>query len=77
MTHDEAWNKKHKEVLSFILENRRNPSRHAPEERGKYLNWIKHNRKLLNAGEMKPERTQKFQELLKMVDFYKRVNQWD
>lgn len=77
MTQDDSWHKKYKEVLNFLLENRRNPSRHDPEERGKYINWIKHNKKRLNAGEMKPERAEKFQELLKMIEFYKRVNQWD
>ena len=44
MTQDDSWHKKYKEVLNFLLENRRNPSRHDPEERGKYINWIKHNK---------------------------------
>lgn len=77
MKHDDTWHKKYLEVLNFLLENRRNPSRHDAQERGKYHNWIKYNKKLLNSGGLKPERAEKFQELLKMVEFYKRVNQWD
>lgn len=40
MTQDEAWLKKYNEVISFIETNKRNPSRHNPEERGQYLNWL-------------------------------------
>ena len=56
MTHDEAWLRKYQGVMSFIETNHRNPSRHDPEKRGLYLNWLKHNRKLMNAGKMKEER---------------------
>ena len=38
------------EGIAFIESNNRNPSKHDDEERGLYLNWIKHNRKQLNAG---------------------------
>jgi hypothetical protein len=40
------------------------------------LNWLKANRKHLNAGEMKEERLSKFKELLALMEEYKRVNQW-
>lgn len=40
------------------------------------LNFVKHNRKLLNKGEMKDDRVEKFNELLAMMEEYKRVNQW-
>lgn len=56
MTQDEAWLKKYNEVISFIETNKRNPSKNNPEERGLYLNWIKHNRKMMNTGKMKDER---------------------
>ena len=46
MTQDELWLYKFKEVLSFIETHHRNPSRYDPEERGQYVNWIKHNKKL-------------------------------
>ncbi len=56
MTQDALWLKKYQEVKAFIETNHRNPSRHNPEERFKYCNWLKHNKKLLNAGEMKEVR---------------------
>lgn len=46
---------KYIEVVTFIETNKRNPSRHRIEEHD-YLNWLKANRKALNAGKMKPER---------------------
>ena len=53
MTQDELWLKKYQEVKAFIETHHRNPSRHNPEERFKYCNWLKHNKKLINAGGMK------------------------
>lgn len=77
MTQDELWLKKYQEVRDFIESNRRNPSRYDPEERGKYYNWIKHNKKLLKAGEMKEDRVSLFEKLLKMGEKYRRVNQYE
>lgn len=76
MTQDELWLRKYKEVHSFIEPHLRNPSRYDPEERGKYCNWIKHNKKLLNAGEMKAERVYLFNRLLELGEEYKKVNQY-
>lgn len=76
MTQDEKWIVRYNEVVRFLEENHRNPSKHDEEERGKYLNWIKANRKALNAGTMKPERVEKFKELLAMMEQYKRRNQY-
>ena len=76
MTQDEKWLAKYNEVKYFIKENHRNPSRYNPKERYKYCNWIKHNKKLLNNGELKQERVQMFKGLLSNMEEYKRVNQW-
>lgn len=76
MTQNEAWIKKYNEVVAFIETNKRNPSKHSDEERGRYLNWLKHNRKLYAAGEMKPERVDKFKELLALCEKYKHKNQY-
>lgn len=75
MTQDELWLKKYQEVKDFLVTNHRNPSRYDPEERGKYYNWIKHNRKVLNAGEMKEDRMAMFVKLLELGEKYRRVNQ--
>ena len=77
MTQDELWLMKYQEVVAFIESNKRNPSKHSDEERGRYLNWLKHNRKLYTAGEMKEERVEKFEVLLSKMEEYKRKNQYD
>ena len=76
MTQDETWIQKYNDVVAFIKVNKRNPSKHDDEERGRYLNWLKHNRKLYVAGEMKPERVDKFKELLTLCEKYKHKNQY-
>ena len=77
MTQDEQWQKRYDEVFDFIETNKRNPSKHDEEERGKFLNWIKANRKILNAGKMKAERVEKFRKLLEMTEQYRRKNQYE
>lgn len=76
MTQDEVWLKKYQEVMTFIETNHRNPSRHKPEERGLYLNWLKQNRKMMNAGKMKKERVALFLKLLVKIEENKRINQY-
>ena len=76
MTQDERWIEKYKEVVTFIETNKRNPSKHSDEERGKYLNWLKHNRKLYAAGVLKEDRIEKFKELMELSEKYKRKNQY-
>lgn len=76
MTQEEKWLAKYNEVVVFIETNHRNPSKHDAEERGKYLNWIKHNKKLYNAGVLNPDRVEKFKELLELSEKYKHVNQY-
>jgi hypothetical protein len=39
------------------------------------LNWLKVNRKVMNAGKMKQERVERFKALLVLMEKYKRVNQ--
>lgn len=75
MTQDERWIANWKAVMEFMVKNHRNPSRHRIEEH-LMLNFVKHNRKLMNAGTMKPERVEAFNKLLAKMEEYKRVNQW-
>ena len=74
MTQDERWNIRYREVVSFIETNHRNPSKHRIEEHD-MLNWVKANRKVMNAGKMKPERMEIFKKLQELMEEYKRVNQ--
>lgn len=76
MTQDEKWIAKFNEVMEFLEENHRNPSKHRIEEHD-HLNWLKANRKLMNSGKMKPEREKKFKKLLELTEQYKRKNQWE
>lgn len=64
MTQEERWLVRYNEVRSFIETNKRNPSKHRIEEHD-MLNWLKANRKVMNAGKMKVERVEK----LTIVDF--------
>lgn len=76
MTQDEKWQVKYNEVMEFIKTNKRNPSKHRIEEHD-MLNWVKANRKLVNAGKMKEERVEKFKELLEITEQYRRKNQYE
>ncbi len=70
MTQDEKWQKKYEDVIGYIETNKRNPSKCDAEERGEYYTWLKHNRKQMNAGTLKPERVGKFKELLALCEQY-------
>ena len=76
MTQEERWNIRYNEVMTFIETNKRNPSRHRIEEHD-HLNWLKANRKAMNAGKMKPERVEKFRKLLEITEQYRRKNQYE
>ena len=76
MTQEEKWMTRYKEVITFIETNKRNPSKHRIEEHD-MLNWLKANRKALNAGKMKAERVEKFSKLLEMTEQYRRKNQYE
>lgn len=75
MTQDERWLARYNELKTFIETNKRNPSKHRMEEHD-MLNWLKANRKVFNAGKMKPERIKMFEDLLALIEQYKRVNQY-
>ena len=76
MTQEERWTKRYEEVMAFIESNHRNPSKHRLEEHD-MLNWVKANRKALNAGKMRAERVAAFKELQALCEQYKRVNQYE
>lgn len=59
MDQETRWLMRYNEVKRFIEENKRNPSRHRIEEHD-MLNWVKQQRKLVNAGELKAGREEKF-----------------
>lgn len=75
MTQEEKWQAKYDEVVDFIKTNKRNPSKHRIEEHD-MLNWVKANRKVLNAGKMKAERVEMFNKLLALAEQNRHVNQY-
>ena len=75
MTQDERWNKRYQDVMDFMEKNHRNPSRHRLEEHD-LLNWVKQQRKLINKGELKAERAERFNKLLELGEKYKHKNQY-
>ena len=75
MTQDERWMAQWKAVMDFMVVNKRRPSKFVDSERG-LRNWWKHQQKLVNAGELKPERVEKFNTLLELGEKYRRVNQY-
>ena len=75
MDQETRWLTRYNEVKTFIEENQRNPSKHRLEEHD-MLNWLKANRKVMNAGLLKAERVEPFQQLLGLIEKYKRLNQY-
>ena len=74
MTQEERWQKRYEEVVEFIEANHQNPSKHRIEEHD-MLNWVKVNRKALNARKLRLERVAAFKELLALMEQYRRKNQ--
>ena len=75
MTQDELWLAKWQEAIDFLETNHRKPSKFILEERN-MRSWCKHNKKLMNAGDLKPESLELFKQLLTLGEKYKHVNQW-
>lgn len=75
MTQEEKWLSRYNEVKDFIVNNHRNPSKFIGEER-RLRNWVKHQQKLVNKGELKEERMEKFKELTALMEENKHKNQY-
>lgn len=75
MTQDERWMYQWQEAVDFLETNHRKPSKFVPEERN-LRSWWKHNKKLMNAGKMSPERIPLFEQLLELGEKYRHVNQY-
>lgn len=75
MTQDERWIAQWQEIIDFMAENQRRPSKFVDSERG-MRNWWKHQQKLMNAGGLKPERVEMFRQLLALGEEYRHVNQY-
>lgn len=76
MTQEERWMTRYNVVIKFIEDNYRNPSKHRIEEHD-MLNWLKANRKKMNAEDLKEPRLSKFKELMAMCEKYRRKNKYE
>ena len=75
MTQDEKWLTRYDEVKTFIENNKRRPSKYTPEERNAW-NWLRHTQKLYNSGELKENRVETFEKLMRLCEENRHVNQY-
>ena len=75
MDQETRWLARYNEVKEFIEREHRNPSKYRLEEHD-MLNWMKANRKQMNAGTLKQDRIEQFNKLLALVELNKHVNQY-
>ena len=75
MDQETRWWTRYNEVKRFIETNKRNPSKHGIEEHD-MVNWLKQQRKLVNADALKHERVEPFKRLMELIEENKRKNQW-
>ena len=75
MDQETRWLTRYNKVKNFIETNKRNPSKYVDSERG-LRNWVKQQKKLMNAGALEGQRLMMFNELLGLGEKYKRVNQY-
>lgn len=67
MKQDERRMTRYNEVMMFMERENRKPSKYYPEMKLMF-HFIHHNKKLYNAGSMKPERKVLYEELLALEE---------
>ena len=75
MTQDERWQAQYDQMMAFMKENHRRPSKHKLEEHD-MLNWYKHTKKMIARGDYPADRIAKFKILQDIADEYRRLNQY-
>ena len=76
MTQEERWQAQYEQMMVFMEENHRRPSKYKLEEHD-MLNWFKSNKKMMNKGVFPGERLERFNKLLELAEKYRRLNQHD
>ncbi len=76
MTQDERWQAQYDQMMTFMNENHRRPSKHRLEEHD-MLNWYKHVKKTIAKGNYPPHRIEKFALLQQVANKYRRKNQYE
>ena len=75
MTQDERWQQQYEQMMAFMNENHRRPSKHRLEEHD-MLNWYKATKKRIAKGELSEDRLEKFNILQEVAEKYRRLNQY-
>ena len=75
MTQDERWLQQYEQMMAFMNENHRRPSKHRLEEHD-MLNWYKATKKRIAKGELAEDRLEKFKTLQELAEKYRRLNQY-
>ena len=75
MTQDERWQQQYEQMMAFMNENHRRPSKHRLEEHD-MLNWYKATKKRIAKGELSEYRLEKFKTLQEVAEKYRRLNQY-
>ena len=75
MTQDERWQQQYEQMMAFMNENHRRPSKHRLEEHD-MLNWYKATKKRIAKGELSEDRMEKFKTLQEIAEKYRRLNQY-
>ena len=76
MTQDEKWQLKYEQMMAFMRDNHRRPSKHRLEEHD-MLKWFKATKKRIAKGELSEERLEKFNTLQEVAKKYRRLNQYN
>ena len=76
MTQDERWQQQYEQMMAFMNENHRRPSKHRLEEHD-MLNWYKATKKRIAKGELSKDRLEKFNTLQEVAEKYRRLNQYN
>lgn len=76
MDQETRWLTRYNEVKEFIKREHRNPSKYVDEERS-LRNWIKQQKKLMNAGALEGQRLKLYNELFTLSEQYRRKNQYE
>ena len=75
MTQNERWQQQYEQMMAFMNENHRRPSKHRLEEHD-MLNWYKATKKRIAKGELSEDRLEKFKTLQEVAEKYRRLNQY-
>ena len=75
LTRDEIWQVNYEQIVNYVNTFKRRPSKHRIEDH-RMLNWIKYNKKVMANGDMPPEKTHLFCQLLETLEKYQKLNQY-